>query len=298
LVRYADDFIIAGNSKELLEQEVKPCVEAFLAERGLELSQEKTKITHISEGFDFLGLNVRKYGVKLLIKPSAKNVKTFLEKVRETIRVNRSAKQETLIGLLNPMIRGWANYHRHVVAKKTYSTVDYHIWYALWRWARRRHPKRTNGFGGNTSGLLVIVTGCLLMTMAVQAADLMIYCVNWGFRLPAFGMNEPVRKEIADEFGPWLSELQYHGHVEREGRRYDSYGIVFVLNPYGEGRCRPKKRKGDKAYQATSCKAAQRQNLRELLCRAVYPNVLNRKPRKCLINNNPYPPSKFLLRIS
>ena len=104
LVRFADDFIITGHSKELLEMEVKPCVEAFLAERGLELSQEKTKITHISEGFDFLGQNVRKYDGKLLIKPSAKNVKAFLDKVRETIRVNRSAKQETLIHLLNPMI--------------------------------------------------------------------------------------------------------------------------------------------------------------------------------------------------
>ena len=143
LVRYADDFIITGNSKELLEREVKPCVEAFLAERGLELSQEKTKITHVSEGFDFLGQNVRKYGGKLLIKPSAKNVKAFLDKVRETIRVNRSARQETLIRLLNPMIRGWANYHRHVVAKKTYAAVDSHIWQALWRWARRRHPNKS-----------------------------------------------------------------------------------------------------------------------------------------------------------
>ena len=79
LVRYADDFIITGTSQELLEKEVKPCVEAFLAERGLELSQEKTKITHISEGFDFLGQNVRKYDGKLLIKPSAKNVKAFLD---------------------------------------------------------------------------------------------------------------------------------------------------------------------------------------------------------------------------
>lgn len=146
LVRYADDFIITGRSKELLEKEVKPCVEAFLGERGLQLSQEKTTITHISEGFDFLGQNVRKYGGKLLIKPSAKNVKAFLDKVRETIRVNRSTKQETLIGLLNPMITGWANYHRHVVAKKTYSTVDSHIWYALWRWARRRHPNKSCGW--------------------------------------------------------------------------------------------------------------------------------------------------------
>jgi RNA-directed DNA polymerase len=144
LVRFADDFIITGNSKELLENEVKPCVEVFLAERGLQLSQEKTKITHISEGFDFLGQNVRKYRGKLLIKPSAKNVKAFLDSVRETIRVNRSVKQETLINLLNPKIRGWANYHRHVVAKKTYNKVDNHIWHALRRWARRRHPNKSS----------------------------------------------------------------------------------------------------------------------------------------------------------
>jgi RNA-directed DNA polymerase len=108
----------------------------------LELSKEKTLITHISEGFNFLGQNVRKYDGKLLIKPSAKNVKTFLDSIRETIRANRSAKQETLISLLNPKIRGWANYHRHVVAKKTYVAVDHHIWRALWRWARRRHPNK------------------------------------------------------------------------------------------------------------------------------------------------------------
>jgi RNA-directed DNA polymerase len=118
VVRYADDFIIAGNSKGLLEKEVKPLVEAFLAERGLQLSKEKTTVTHISEGFDFLGENVRKYDGELLIKPSAKNVKAFLNGVPETIRVNRSAKQETLINLLNPTIRGWVNYHRHVVARR------------------------------------------------------------------------------------------------------------------------------------------------------------------------------------
>jgi RNA-directed DNA polymerase len=143
LVRYCDDFIITGGSKELLENEVKPCVEAFLAERGLELSKEKTLITHISEGFDFLGQNVRKYDGKLLIKPSAKNVKTFLDSVREIIRANPSVKQETLINVLNPKIRGWANYHRHVVAKETYAKVDHHIWQALWRWARRRHPNKS-----------------------------------------------------------------------------------------------------------------------------------------------------------
>lgn len=142
LVRYADDFVITGSSKELLENEVKPLVEKFLAERGLQLSQEKTRITHISEGFDFLGQNVRKYNGKLLIMPSSKNVKTFLDKVRGIIRDNRAAKQENLIGVLNPVIRGWANYHRHIVASRTFADVDYAIWWALWRWARRRHPKK------------------------------------------------------------------------------------------------------------------------------------------------------------
>ena len=143
LARYADDFIITGVSKELLEQEVKPFVAAFLAERGLELSQDKTKITHVAEGFDFLGQNVRRYGGKLLIKPSDKNVKAFLGAIRETIRAHCQAKQETLIHALNPMIRGWAQYHRHIAAKQTYASVDHHIWKALWRWARRRHPMKS-----------------------------------------------------------------------------------------------------------------------------------------------------------
>ena len=74
--------------------------------KGSSALARETKITHISAGFDFLGQNVRKYDGKLLIKPSAKNVKAFLDSVRETIRVSRSAKQETLINLLNPKIRG------------------------------------------------------------------------------------------------------------------------------------------------------------------------------------------------
>ncbi len=134
--------MITGISKEFLESEVKPVVEEFLAERGLTLSQEKTKISHIEDGFDFLGQNVRKYGGKLLIKPAGKNVKNFLDKVREIIKVNRSAKQEHLIWQLNPVIRGWANYHKGIVAKRTFAKVDSEIWSALWRWAKRRHPKK------------------------------------------------------------------------------------------------------------------------------------------------------------
>lgn len=141
-VRYADDFIITGKSKELLEDKVKPLVEDFLSKRGLQLSQEKTKITHIEEGFDFLGQNIRKYGGKLLIKPSKKNIKTFLDGIREVVKGNKTATQENLISILNPKIRGWANYHRHVVAKETFSRIDMEIWRLLWQWAVRRHPNK------------------------------------------------------------------------------------------------------------------------------------------------------------
>jgi RNA-directed DNA polymerase len=143
LVRYADDFIITGNSEELLETEVKPLVESFLKERGLELSPEKAHITRIEDGFDFLGQNVRDYGGTVLVKPSRRNIATFLEKVRGIIKASRQATAGHLIVNLNPVIRGWATYHRHVSSKRTFSRVDHAIFQALWRWARRRHPKKS-----------------------------------------------------------------------------------------------------------------------------------------------------------
>jgi RNA-directed DNA polymerase len=142
-IRYADDFIVTGSSRELLENQVRPMIEAFLNERGLRLSPEKTKITHIDEGFDFLGQNIRRYNGLLLVKPSKKNTLAFLTKVRELIRENVGLRQERLIRLLNPMIRGWANYHRHITAKRTYSRVDTAIWQALWKWARRQHNNKS-----------------------------------------------------------------------------------------------------------------------------------------------------------
>ncbi|HAZ1712711.1 TPA: group II intron reverse transcriptase/maturase [Salmonella enterica subsp. enterica serovar Brandenburg] len=141
-VRYADDFICSGSSRELLENEVRPLIAAFMRERGLELSEEKTAITHIDKGFDFLGQNVRKYNGKMLIKPSKKNLKNFLCKVREIIKRNPTLPAWKLIGQLNPVIRGWATYHRHVVAKETFNYVDTQIWRAIWRWCVRRHPRK------------------------------------------------------------------------------------------------------------------------------------------------------------
>jgi RNA-directed DNA polymerase len=142
-VRYADDFIITGKTKEVLEEEVLPLVEGFLGQRGLELSKEKTHITHIEDGFDFLGQNVRKYNGKLIIKPAKKNIKAFLEKVRSIIERNATASAGNLIVRLNPVMQGWANYHRHVCSKQTYTDVDSAIFEKLWQWAKRRHRNKS-----------------------------------------------------------------------------------------------------------------------------------------------------------
>jgi RNA-directed DNA polymerase len=146
LVRFADDFIITGSSYELLEQEIKPLVEQFLRERGLELSPEKTRITHIEDGFDFLGQHVRKYTGKLLIKPAQKNIKALLGKIRKIVKANKQATTANLIAQLNPVIRGWANYHRHVASKVTFYHVDTAIFTMLWSWAKRRHPTKSKGW--------------------------------------------------------------------------------------------------------------------------------------------------------
>jgi RNA-directed DNA polymerase len=119
LVKFADDFVITGNSKELLGNEIAPFVAEFLNERGLQLSPEKTRITHIDEGFDFLGQNIRKYKGKLLIKPSPKNVKAMLDKVRKIIKTSGPLSAGQLIVRLNPIVRGWANYHRRTCGLTT-----------------------------------------------------------------------------------------------------------------------------------------------------------------------------------
>uniref|UniRef100_UPI00333E4EDB group II intron reverse transcriptase/maturase n=1 Tax=Castellaniella defragrans TaxID=75697 RepID=UPI00333E4EDB len=143
VIRYADDFVITGVSKEILESEVKPWVEAFLVQRGLRLSPVKTKVVHIDAGFDFLGWNFRKYKGTLLIKPSRKNVKAFYDKVKEVIRSHLHSKQENLLRQLNPILRGWAKYHQPVVAKSAFSRMDHLIHWRLVRWSKRRHPRKT-----------------------------------------------------------------------------------------------------------------------------------------------------------
>lgn len=142
LVRYADDFIITANTKEKAE-EAKLVIQSFLKERGLELSEEKTMITHINDGFDLLGWTFRKFNGKLIIKPSKASTKAFVASLSETIlKRGKAWKQEVLIEKLNQQIRGWANYHQSVCASETFAYIDYILYELLWRWASRRHPHK------------------------------------------------------------------------------------------------------------------------------------------------------------
>jgi RNA-directed DNA polymerase len=141
LVRYADDFIITARTQECAEQ-VKETVKRHITARGLQLSEEKTLITNIADGFDFLGWNFRKYKGKLLIKPSKKSKQNVMEKIRNILDRSKAATQDELIRMLNPVIRGWCNYHQGTVAKMIFNKIDHEIFKLLWQWACRRHPSK------------------------------------------------------------------------------------------------------------------------------------------------------------
>lgn len=144
LVRYADDFIVTARDKETIENILLPLIQQFMSERGLTLSEEKTKITHINDGFDFLGFNIRKYpNGKVLTKPSKDSMKSFCEKIRLKIKSNKTAKASSIVRMLNPMITGWGNYYRYGVSSKSFSRIDFEIFKSLWRWAKRRHSKKS-----------------------------------------------------------------------------------------------------------------------------------------------------------
>ena len=147
-VRYADDFIVTANNREVLV-ELSARIEAFLQTRGVSLSQEKTTITHISEGFDFLGQNIRKHFRadgrlgKLQITPSKKSFRNIKDKVRALTKSHRGARPAELIDTLSPVLRGWANYHHHAICGETFDQLDSYVWGRVYRWCKRRHPDKT-----------------------------------------------------------------------------------------------------------------------------------------------------------
>jgi RNA-directed DNA polymerase len=141
-VRYADDFVVTCVNKDYLEKELKPLISTFLLERGLELSEEKSKITHINEGFDFLGFNIRKYKGKCLTKPKKESVKSIYTSIRGYVKGNQSITQKELILGISPNIIGWANFYRHSASKRTFALLDAKVFSLLWKWAKRRHPNK------------------------------------------------------------------------------------------------------------------------------------------------------------
>lgn len=157
VVRYANDFVIIHKEKSVIEKSI-PVIENFLGIRGLKLNKDKTHVTNTLEGFDFLGFNIRTYPCGLyrgektrkgdrvnsivLIKPSSENIKQHYAKISQTIQSLNSATTEDLIRKLNPMIRGWTNYYKHVVSSKIFCQLNHKIWQRIWKWATRRHPKK------------------------------------------------------------------------------------------------------------------------------------------------------------
>ena len=148
IVRYADDFVIVAQS-ESQANEIKSHIKEHLKSKvGLELSDEKTHITEIGRGFNFLGFNIRKYDNKLLIKPSNENIYGLTRKISQTFKDLSTATPEALISKLNPVLIGWGNYYRHVVSKRIFANLDTTIWKMTEQWCRNKHPNKVKIWKG------------------------------------------------------------------------------------------------------------------------------------------------------
>jgi RNA-directed DNA polymerase len=156
VIRYADDFVVIHESLDVV-MKAKQCIDEWLKSVGLELKPEKTRVVHTKDqwdsqppGFDFLGFNVRHYGEKsgdkrkLLIKPATKGLQRHRDTLAALLRMLRGVSQEQVVKALNPRIRGWSNYYQHVVSKRSFTKLDNQLYWLLKRWAKHRHPSKTN----------------------------------------------------------------------------------------------------------------------------------------------------------
>lgn len=139
--RYADDFVITAETQEDLEV-IKPVIQEWLKERGLQLNEEKTRIVRVEDGFNFLGFHIRQYKGHCITKPQKEKVLNFLQRVRDWLKSHKDIPQAEAIKYLNPVLIGWGNYYRGCASKDVFSYIDDQIWKALWRWACRRHPNK------------------------------------------------------------------------------------------------------------------------------------------------------------
>jgi RNA-directed DNA polymerase len=142
LVRYADDVLALCHSREQAEQ-VKMRLASWLEPRGLVFNEGKTQIAHLNEGVNFLGFEIRRYRGKLLTKPSKDALRRIRKRLAVEVRALRGSNADTVIGKLNPIIRGWATYYRIGVSKSAYSDLDAHMWGLVYKWAKFSHPNKS-----------------------------------------------------------------------------------------------------------------------------------------------------------
>lgn len=141
-IRYADDLVVTAKSREQIEALI-PTVEVFLAERGLELNTEKTRIVHVKDGFNFLSFNVRSHNGKCLVRPQKEKVQAFLKGIRAWLKKSKSIPPAAIISHLNPILRGWSNYYKKVNSKEVLTYVEHQVWHAVYHWCLSRHPKKS-----------------------------------------------------------------------------------------------------------------------------------------------------------
>ena len=141
LVRYADDLVVLCDSQEQAEQ-IKVQLAGWLTPRGLAFNEGKTKIVPLSQGFDFLGYNVRRYHQKLLIKPSEAALRRIRKRLATEMRALRGSNVMAVLAKLGPVIRGWAAYYRGVVSSRLFSGLDHYLWQLLYKWATWSHPNK------------------------------------------------------------------------------------------------------------------------------------------------------------
>jgi RNA-directed DNA polymerase len=142
LVRYADDFVVCCFTQQQAAG-VRERLTGWLAGRGLALNEDKTRIVHLTEGFDFLGWTFRRYpSGKLLIKPSRAAVRRHRQRLAAEMRRLRGSNARAVIATLSPIIRGWTTYHRAVVSSSTFNALANYMWKLTWKWARYSHPNK------------------------------------------------------------------------------------------------------------------------------------------------------------
>ncbi|GAA4263531.1 group II intron reverse transcriptase/maturase [Dactylosporangium darangshiense] len=142
VVRYADDLVALCHSREQAEQ-VKARLDAWLTPRGLVFNEDKTRITHLDQGMDFLGFAIRRYpNGKLLTKPSNDALRRIRRRLTVEVKALRGANADAVIAKLNPIITGWAAYYRIGVSKRMFNALDAHLWKLVYKWARLSHPNK------------------------------------------------------------------------------------------------------------------------------------------------------------